>query len=124
MQEADRRDDHGGAGEEHFFAAGTDMHRAMPWLETGGVEVAKQPAGRFLKLVDAAARVDQHQLVARVDKDSVDLQSHWARRLERGCEQASCVLGPVAPQRFGWECERAVADDGDLDGAELEAVEA
>jgi len=52
------------------------------------------------------------------------LQSHRARRLESGCEQASCVLGPVAPQRFGWECERAVADDGDLDGAELEAVEA
>jgi hypothetical protein len=89
-----------------------------------GGEVAKQPAGRFLKLVDAAARVDQHQLVARVDKDSVDLQSHRARRLESGCEQASCVLGSVAPQRFGWECERTVADDCDLDGAELEAVEA
>jgi len=46
------------------------------------------------------------------------------RRLERGCEQASCVLGPIAPQRFGGEREHAVADDGDLDGAELEAVEA
>ena len=33
-------------------------------------------------------------------------------------------LGPIAPQRFGRECERAVADHGDLDGAELEAVEA
>ena len=32
-------------------------------------------------------------------------------------------LGPIAPQRFGRECERAVADHGDLD-AELEAVEA
>jgi hypothetical protein len=52
------------------------------------------------------------------------LQPHRARRLERGREQASCVLGPIAPQRFGRECERAVADDGDLDGAELEAVEA
>src|SRR6202043_2999450 len=89
-----------------------------------GGEVAKQPAGRFLKLVDAAARVNQHKLVARVDKDGVDLQSHRARRLESGCEQASCVLGPVAPQRFGRERERAVAHDGDLDGAELEAVEA
>jgi hypothetical protein len=87
-------------------------------------EVAKQPAVRVLELVDAAARVDQHQLVARVDKDSVDLQFHRARLLERGCEQASCVVGPVAPQRFGWECQRAVADDGDLDSAELEAVEA
>src|SRR5258707_5635773 len=38
--------------------------------------------------------------------------------------RASCVLGPIAPQRFGRERERAVADDGDLDGAELEAVEA
>ena len=87
-------------------------------------EVAKQPAVRVLELVDAAARVNQHQLVARVDEGSVDFQSHWARRLESGCEQASCVLGPIAPQRFGWERERAVADDGDLDGTELEAVEA
>jgi hypothetical protein len=71
-------------------------------------EVAKQPAVRVLELVDTAARIDQHKLVARVDKDSVDLQSHRARRLECGCEQASCVLGPVAPQRFGWERERAV----------------
>src|SRR4029077_2316161 len=39
-------------------------------------EVLKQPAVRVLELVDAAARVDQHQLVARIDKDSVDLQSH------------------------------------------------
>ena len=73
-----------------------------------GGEVAKQPAGRFLEFADAAACVDQHQLVA-------------GRRLERGCEKASCVLGPVAPQRFGRERGRAVADDGDLDGAELEA---
>jgi hypothetical protein len=51
------------------------------------------------------------------------LQSYRGRRLERGYEQTSCVIGPVAPQRFGGECERAVADDGDLDGAELEAVE-
>ena len=29
-----------------------------------GGEVAKQPAGRFLEFVDAAACVDQHQLVA------------------------------------------------------------
>ena len=29
-------------------------------------EVAKQPAVRVLELVDAAASVDQHQLVARV----------------------------------------------------------
>ena len=50
--------------------------------------------------------------------------SPTARWLERGCEQASCVLRPIAPQRFGRERERAVADDGDLDGAELEAVEA
>src|SRR6202023_2461682 len=63
-------------------------------------------------------------LVARVDKHSVDLQSHRAGRLESGCEQASCVLGPIAPERFGRERERAVADDGDLYGAELEAVEA
>src|SRR5271163_1140693 len=32
-----------------------------------GGEVAKQPARRFLEFVDAAACVDQHQLVARVD---------------------------------------------------------
>ena len=43
--------------------------------------------------------------------------------MERGREQASCVLGPIAPRRFRRERERAVADDGDLDGAELEAVE-
>src|SRR3984957_5169883 len=93
------------------------------WVARAG-EVAKQPAVRVLELVDAAARVDQHQLVACVDEGGVDLQSHRARRLESGCEQASCALGPIAPQRFGWERERAVADDGDLDGAELEAVEA
>ena len=38
-----------------------------------GGEVAKQPAGRFLELVDAAACVDQHQLVAGVDENGVDL---------------------------------------------------
>src|ERR1700726_2213211 len=31
MQEADRRVDHDVAGEEHFFAAGTDMHRDVAW---------------------------------------------------------------------------------------------
>ena len=76
-------------------------------------EVAEQPAGRVLELVDAAACVDQHQLVAGVDEGGVDLKPHRARRLERGCEQASCVLGPIAPQRFGRERERAVADDGE-----------
>ena len=35
-------------------------------------EVAEQPAGRVLELVDAAACVDQHQLVARVDEDCYD----------------------------------------------------
>jgi hypothetical protein len=86
--------------------------------------VAKQPAGRFLELVDTAASVDQHQLAAGVDENGVDLQPHRAGRLKRGCEQTSRIIGPVAPQRFGREGERAVADDGDLDGAELEAVEA
>src|ERR1700692_5152665 len=38
MQEADRRVDHDVAGEEHFFAAGTDMHRDVAWRVTGGVE--------------------------------------------------------------------------------------
>src|SRR5258707_13522812 len=38
MQEADRRVDYDVAGEEHFFPAGTDMHRDMPWRVTGGVE--------------------------------------------------------------------------------------
>src|ERR1700688_370311 len=38
-----------------------------------GGEVANQPAGRFLELVDAAACVDQHQLVAGVDENGVDL---------------------------------------------------
>jgi len=71
---------------------------------------AKQPAVRVLELVDAAACVDQHQLVAGVDENGVDLQPHRARWLERGCEQASCVVGPIAPQRFGRERERAVAD--------------
>ena len=89
-----------------------------------GGEVAKQPAGRILEFVDAAACVDQHQLVASVDEGGVDLHHFRPRRVERGCEQASCVLGPIAPRRFRLERERAVADDGDLDGAELEAVEA
>src|SRR5882672_5832022 len=38
MQEADRRVDHDVAGEEHFFAARTDMHRDVAWRMTGGVE--------------------------------------------------------------------------------------
>src|ERR1700733_11042348 len=87
-------------------------------------EVAKQPAGRFLEFVHTAACVDQHQLAASVDENSIDLQPHRASWLKCGCEQTSCVLGPIAPQRFGRECEGAVADDGDLDGAELEAVKA
>src|SRR6476661_9127231 len=40
MQEADRRVDYDVACEEHFFPAGTDMHRDMPWRVTGGVEGA------------------------------------------------------------------------------------
>src|SRR4029077_15367534 len=66
-------------------------------------EVANQPAGRFLELVDAAACVDQHQLVSGVDEDGVDLKPYRTRWLERGCEQASCVLGAIAPKRFGRE---------------------
>ena len=88
-----------------------------------GGEVAKQSAGGFLEFVNAAACVDQHELVAGVDDNGVDLQPHRVRWLERGCEQAFRVLGPIAPQRFGRERERTVADDGALDGAELEAVE-
>jgi hypothetical protein len=220
MQEANLCVEHNVAGEEHFFAAGTDVHRHVAWRVTGRVEsgdaghhfrsgldlaqagagqfqirlgnhrlllgghfagqfgiapegelslagdefgrreqqrrvlaiadapqvvemevteqdhvdiarpvarsgeVAKQPAGRILEFVDAAACVDQHQLVASVDEGGVDLHHFRPRRVERGCEQASCVLGPIAPRRFRRERERAVADDGDLDGAELEAVEA
>src|ERR1700733_721695 len=89
-----------------------------------GGEVSNQPAGRFLEFVDAAASVDQHQLVAGIDENGIDLQPHRARWLERGCEQASCVLGLIEPQRFGRERECAVADDGYLDGAKLEAVKA
>src|ERR1700675_2867442 len=38
MQEADRRVDHDVAGEQHFFAARTDMYRHVAWRVTGGVE--------------------------------------------------------------------------------------
>src|SRR4029077_5969977 len=38
MQEADRRVDYDVAGEEYFFATGTDMHRHVAWRVTGGVE--------------------------------------------------------------------------------------
>ena len=38
MQEADRGVEHDVAGEEHFFAAGTDMHRHVAWRVTDGVE--------------------------------------------------------------------------------------
>ena len=92
--------------------------RRLSWPVAGSIRHSSVLA------VDAAACVDQHQLVASVDEHGVDLQSYRPRRVERGCEQASCVLGPIAPQRFGRERERAVADDGDLDSAELEAVEA
>jgi hypothetical protein len=88
-----------------------------------GGEVAEQSAGRFLELVDAAACADQSQLVAGVDQDGVDLQPHRARRLEPGCEKASCVLGPIAPQGFGRERERAVTDDGDLNVPSLKREE-
>jgi hypothetical protein len=47
-----------------------------------GGEVAKQPAGRFLEFVDAAARVDQHQLVAGVDEGGVDLHNFRPSRVE------------------------------------------
>jgi hypothetical protein len=71
-------------------------HVDIAWRVARAGEVGEQPAGRVLELVDAAACVDQHQLVARVDKDSVDLQSHRARRLESGCEQASSYPGKVS----------------------------
>jgi hypothetical protein len=89
-----------------------------------GGEVANEPAGRFLELVDAAACVDQHQLVAGIDEHDVELQLYRVPRLECRCEEVFCVLGPIATQLFGRECDEAVADDSDLDGAELEAVEA
>src|SRR5580704_6013669 len=38
MQEADLRVGYDVAGEEHLFAAGTDMHRHVTWRVTGGVE--------------------------------------------------------------------------------------
>jgi hypothetical protein len=38
MQEADLRVGYDVAGEEHFFPAGTDMHRHVAWRVTGGVE--------------------------------------------------------------------------------------
>src|SRR5271170_7580157 len=38
MQEADRRVGYDVAGEQHFFPAGTDMHRHVAWRVTGGVE--------------------------------------------------------------------------------------
>src|SRR5271168_5347195 len=38
MQEADRRVDHDVAGEEQFFAAGTDLYRDVAWRVTGGPE--------------------------------------------------------------------------------------
>src|SRR6476620_12309147 len=38
MQEADLRVGYDVAGEEHFFPAGTDMHRQVAWRVTGGVE--------------------------------------------------------------------------------------
>ena len=47
MHEADRRVDYNVGGEEHFFAAGTDMHRHVAWRVTGGVEGGH--AGRHLR---------------------------------------------------------------------------
>src|SRR5260370_39026856 len=38
MLKADRRVDYDVAGEEHLFAAGTDMHRHVAWRVTGGVD--------------------------------------------------------------------------------------
>src|SRR5271168_510927 len=38
MQEADLGVDQDVAGEEHFFAAGTDVDRDVAWRVTGGVE--------------------------------------------------------------------------------------
>src|ERR1700739_817376 len=38
MQEADLWVEHDVAGEEHFFAAGTDVHRHVAWRVTRGVE--------------------------------------------------------------------------------------
>ena len=85
--------------------------------------MAEQPAVRVLELVDATACVDQHQLVARVYKDSVDLQSFTGLDGSKVDVSRPLASSARSPHAFGRERERAVADDGDLDAAELEAVE-
>ena len=55
----------------------------------------------------------------RDQREMVGLHLDGLGDFERGCEQPSCVLGAIAPQRFGRERERAVADDGELEEPSL-----
>ena len=96
MQEADRRVGYDVAGEEHFFAAGTDMHGHVAWGVTGSVEGGH--ARRHLR-----AGLDLAQ--ARTGQFQIRLGNH---RL---------LLGGQFAGQFG------VAPEGDLSLASDEAAE-
>src|SRR4030081_1486854 len=76
MQEANRPLDYDVAGEEHFFPAGTDMHRHVAWRVTGGVEGGH--ARRHLRsgLDQAQARAGQFQI--RLGNQRLLLGGHFA----------------------------------------------
>jgi len=85
-----------------------------------GRGVAKQhPPAVVWEFVEPAPASINTRLVAGVDENGVDCSPTGLDALDRGCEQASCVLSPIAQQRFGRERGRAVAETDDLDGASL-----
>src|SRR3979411_76657 len=80
MQEADRRVDHDVAGEEHFFAAGTDVHRDMPWRVTGGSKVVTPGATSAPALI-------------RRSRGLANFRFAWVT--------SGCCLGDTLPGRSG-----------------------
>src|SRR6476646_9820488 len=101
MQEADLRVGYDVAGEEHFFPAGTDMHRQVAWRVTGGIEGGH--ARRYLCPGLDLAQAGAGQFQIRLGNHRLLLCGHFAGQFgvppERDLSLASDEFGRREQQR-------------------------
>ena len=97
-----------------------DDMRDLVRRDAGGLQVIGQLAqGRHE--IGAAAGVDEDQRVGRADDGDVDLAQHHVGGQTTRCQQGIDLGRIAAGQREGErQRHRAVADDGDLEAADLE----
>src|SRR6202041_3747334 len=108
MQEADCRVDYDVAGEEQFFAAGTDIYRDVAWRVTGGAEGGH--ARRHLRLGLDQVRSGVRQFQIRLRNTWLLLGRQFVGQI-RGAPEGELGLGG---DEFGrgkqQRCVLAVAD--------------